>query len=58
MLLIICFKWNTEKESKELTYCDLTGPEKVSLFSSNINIPLLFQTLPNKEKLQTLGLLF
>ena len=34
----IRFKWNTDRESKELKYRDLTGPEKVRLFK-NINIP-------------------
>ena len=38
---------------QELKYRDLTGPEKVRLFK-NINIPSLFPTLSNKEKLQSL----
>ena len=28
----IIFKWNVDKNSKEITYQDLTGPEKVRLF--------------------------
>ena len=28
----IRFKWNVDKDSKEITYQDLTGPEKVRLF--------------------------
>ena len=36
---------------------DLTGPEKVRLFK-NINIPSLFPTLSNKEKLQSLWVTF
>ena len=53
----ICFKWNMDKDSKELKYRDLTGPEKVRLFK-NINIPSLFPTLSNKEKLQSLWVTF
>ena len=51
------FKWNMDKDSKELKYQDLTGPEKVRLFK-NINIPSLFPTLSNKEKLQSLWVTF
>ena len=46
-----------DKGSKELKYQDLTGPEKVRLFK-NINIPSLFPTLSNKEKLQSLWVTF
>ena len=47
------FKWKQSKNNKETQYRDLTGPEKIRVFE-NINIPLLFPFLPNKEKLQTL----
>lgn len=46
----IRFKWNIDKESKEIKYRDLTGPEKVRLFK-NIDIPIWFPTLTNKEKI-------
>ena len=36
----IRFKWRIDKRSKEITYRDLTGPEKVRLHQ-NINIPVL-----------------
>ena len=41
-----CFKWNMDKDSKEMKYRDLAGSEKVKLFK-NINIPSLFPTLSN-----------
>ena len=53
----IRFKWNMDKDSKELKYRDITGSEKVRLFK-NINIPSLFLTLSNKEKLQSLWVTF
>lgn len=49
----IRFKWNESRDKKELKYRDLTGPEKIRLFS-NINIPSLFLLLPKKEQLQNL----
>ncbi len=47
------FKWYVDKETKKLTWRDLTGPEKVRLFQ-NINIPTLFPSLEHKDELQTL----
>ena len=40
----IRFKWNVDRSSKEITYRDLTGPEKVRLFK-DINIVSLFPAL-------------
>jgi hypothetical protein len=37
----IPFSWYVGKETKQLEYCDLTGPEKVKLFQ-NINISFHF----------------
>jgi len=42
-----------DKESKQLKWRDLTGPEKMKLFQS-IKIPELFPKLPNKQKVQQL----
>ncbi len=47
------FKWYVDKETKKLTWRELTGPEKVRLFQ-NINIPTLFPSLEHKDELQTL----
>ena len=47
------FKFNADKNSKEIKYRDLTGPEKVRLFTC-INIPSTFPELHNKDKLQNL----
>ena len=47
------FKFNADKNSKEIKYRDLTGPEKVRLFAC-INIPSTFPELHNKDKLQNL----
>lgn len=46
----IRFKWNVEKGSKEITYRDLMGPEKVRLFK-NINIVSQFPALPKAEQI-------
>ena len=46
----IRFKWNINRDSKEITYRDLMGPEKVRLHKS-INIPVLFPALNKKEQL-------
>ena len=53
----IRFKWAESKEKKELKYRDLTGPEKIRLFTK-INIPSLFPTLPKREQLQNLWCTF
>ena len=47
------FKFNQDRDSKEIKYRDLTGPEKVRLFK-NINIPLIFPDLHNKDNIQHL----
>jgi len=44
----IHFKWAEGNEKKELKYQDLTGPEKVGLFTK-INIPALFPSFPKKS---------
>ena len=46
----IRFKWNVDRDSKEITYRDLTGPEKVRLFK-NINIASQFPALPKAEQI-------
>ena len=53
----IRFKWAESKEKKGLKYRDLTGPEKIRLFTK-INIPSLFPTLPKREQLQNLWCTF
>lgn len=45
------FRWYIEKESKSITWRDLTGPEKIRLFS-NIDIPVLFPDLETRVQLQ------
>ena len=50
-MMYVCkirFKWNINRDSKEITYRDLAGPEKVRLHKS-INIPVLFPALNKKE---------
>ena len=47
------FKFNQDRDSKEVKYRDLTGPEKVRLFK-NITIPLIFPDLHNKDNIQHL----
>ena len=47
----IHFKWGEDK--KEITYRDLTGPEKLRLFK-NTDISQLFPLLPNNDKIQKL----
>ena len=49
----IPFSWYIGKESKQLEYRDLTGPEKVKVFQ-NINISLLLPNSLNKEKIQNI----
>ena len=49
----IRFRWYTDKESKKVTWRDLTGPEKIKLFD-RINITVLFPDLQTKDKLQKL----
>lgn len=49
----IRFRWYIDKESKKLTWRDLTGPEKRRLFK-NIAIPTLFPELQAKNQLQVL----
>ena len=49
----ISFHMYADKESKQLKWRDLTGPEKMKLFQS-IKIPELFPKLPNKQKVQQL----
>ncbi len=49
----IRFRWFTDKETKKLTWRDLTGPEKMRLFNG-INIPAAFPDLQSKETLQKL----
>lgn len=49
----IRFKFSEDRDSKDIKYRDLTGPEKVRLFQ-NINIPATFPTLHNKTQLQNL----
>lgn len=47
----IHFAWYTSKESKQMQWRDLSGPEKVRLFSK-IDIPKLFPALPNAPAIQ------
>ena len=47
------FKFSLSRDSKDITYRDFTGPEKVRLFK-NINIPSTFPALHNKKELQKL----
>ena len=49
----IRFRFTEDRDSKEVKYRDLTGPEKVRLFK-NIDIPSIFPSLPKKEELQNL----
>ena len=46
----IRFKWKIDRQSKEIKYRDLTGPEKVRLHK-NIDIPVLFPELHKKDQL-------
>lgn len=47
----------TSKETKQLQWRDLTGPEKIRLFK-NINIPSLFPALPNAAIMQDIWMEF
>ena len=49
----IRFRWYINKESKKTTWRDLTGPEKVRLFT-NIDIPTLFPELAKRNELKVL----
>ena len=49
----IRFQWYVDKESKKLKWRDLTGPEKIRLFTI-IDIPALFPSLETKDQLQEL----
>jgi len=49
----ICFHFYEDKTSKEPKWRDLTGPEKLRLFSK-INISVLFPTIPNSVNIQIL----
>ena len=49
----ICFHMYMDKESKNLKWRDLTGPEKLKLFKS-IKIPELFPSLQEVQKIQQL----
>ena len=53
----IRFKWNVERDTKEITYRDLTGPKKVRLFK-NINIVSQFPALPKSEQIGRLWTVF
>ena len=45
----IRFRWNIDRESKQIKYRDLTGPEKVRLFT-NMNIAEVFPTLKKAKE--------
>ena len=47
------FNFRIDKDTKKLNWRDLTGPEKVKLFS-NINIPQLLPSLEKRTELQKL----
>ena len=47
----IRFHWYVRKETKQLEYRDLTGPEKVKLFN-HIKISSLLPNSPNNESIQ------
>ena len=49
----IRFKWNTDHDTKEIKYRDLTGPEKLRLFK-NTDLTKLFPLLPKVTDLQGL----
>ena len=49
----IPFKFSINKESKQLTWRDLMGPEKL-IFFEKIDLPALFPQLPSIEKTQAL----
>ena len=49
----IRFRWYTNKESKKTTWRDLTGPEKVRLFTK-IDISTLFPELTKRNELKVL----
>jgi hypothetical protein len=49
----IHFKWYTSKETKQLQWRDLSGPEKDRLFQ-HMNIPKYFPEIPNAPILQDL----
>ena len=49
----IRFKFQKDKDTKAMKWRDLTAPEKKRLFE-HINIPTLFPSLENREKIQKL----
>ena len=51
------FSWYTSRESKELQWRDLNGPEKIRLFN-NIDIPQYFPALSNGSALQDIWIEF
>ena len=53
----INFRWYTSKETRQLQWRDLTGPEKVRLFTK-INIPKHFPALKNAAALQDIWIEF
>ena len=53
----INFRWYTSKETRQLQWRDLTGPEKVRLFT-NVNIPKHFPVLKNAAALQDIWIEF
>ena len=49
----IPFKFSVNKETKQLTWRDLMGPEKI-IFFDKVNLPGLLPQLPNVEKIQAI----
>ena len=49
----IPFRFSISKETKNLQWRDLMGPEKLVLFTK-INLEMLFPDIPNVEKIQRL----
>ena len=47
----INFHFYTDKNSKEVKWRDLVGPEKLKLFSK-LNLPQMYPDLPNAQKIQ------
>ena len=50
----IRFRWNIDRESKQIKYRDLTGPEKVRLFT-NMDIAKVFPALQKAKRLENYG---
>ncbi len=53
----ICFQWYVSEETKKLQWRDLTGPEKIRLFT-HIDLPELFPLLPNVSNIHHLWMQF